>query len=114
VLASAAAGALLLVLTGCGTTLDESLTDLDVGECVKDPGQTGEVLELERVDCNAGNVLEVIDKFDVTEHEGFPGDSALDAIAADGCPGATTTWLQPTRESWEGADDRLVICFRRN
>jgi len=104
--------ALLVLLIACGG-LDSSLTDLEVGDCVKDPALLfqGEVESLDHVDCSEPGTLRVVRVFDITGFDDYPGQAIIDAEMVSGCPFDTVTTLFPTRESLEGADDREVVCF---
>jgi hypothetical protein len=96
---------------GCEeATLDESLTNLNIGECVRDT-PAAEVEELERVDCEDPEAVRVNEKFDLEGYGEFPGNETLDDIVIEQCPPETLVWLVPTKETWEQLDDRLVICF---
>ncbi len=99
------------VVFGCqGAVLDESLTDLNIGECVRDTPDE-EVEELERVDCTDAVAVRVVERFDIEGYSDFPGDETVDEIAIEQCPPEALVWLVPTEETWEQLDDRLVICF---
>jgi len=97
-------------VSGCAG-LDESLTDIQSGDCVADPGAVDEVLELKTVDCSDPGALLVTNTFEVTTYTEFPGDETLNSIAEADCAANASVWLVPTKESWELADDRLVACF---
>ena len=100
----------LSAVSACAT-LDESLTDIQSGDCVADPGAVDEVLELKAVDCSDPGVLRVTNTLQVTAYSEFPGEDTLNSIAEADCAANATVWLVPTKESWEIADDRLVACF---
>jgi hypothetical protein len=90
--------------------LDDSLTDLEVGDCIESPGLgVDEVDSVDAVDCGPGT-FRVIDRFQL-EGEDYPGDAALQDMIGSGCPIETVYTLGPTRDSWEKVDDRLVVCF---
>jgi len=109
-------------LTSCSD--DGDANDLGVGDCTNDD-LTGEVADVETVDCDESHVAEVYAVFDL-EGRDFPGDAETASQAEDGCNGPRfedyvgipynqstlyTTFLTPTEESWNDADDRTVICF---
>jgi hypothetical protein len=103
--------AIVLLASACGTKLDESLTDFEAGDCVINPG-IGEYTELERVDCTEEGAVRVVGKFEISGYsDEYPGDSVMEMEANDGCPETMQWYLVPTEESWEKADDRLVVCF---
>ena len=112
IIVAALAGLALVV--ACTGELDSSLTDFEVGDCIKDPsigtGQSEVVFSLDRVDCSEPGVLRVTQVFQVTQYDDFPGDAALASLVSSRCPLATFS-LAPTEESWNGADDREVDCF---
>ncbi len=101
------------IAVSCATTLDPSLTDLEVGDCVSNPG-TQEVEKLDAVDCDEPGAFRVASTFEVTDHTSFPGDIELQRIALEGCSLESTNWLVPTQESWGEADDRSVVCFEED
>jgi hypothetical protein len=104
------AACVTLLLVACGDeVLDDSLTDLEVGDCIESPGSSIEVDSVDQVDCGPG-ALRVIDRFDL-EGEEYPGDAALQDMIGSGCPIETVYTLGPTRDSWEKVDDRPVVCF---
>jgi len=89
-------------------TLDESLTNLKTGDCVKDPGES-EFETLERTACGGGNVLRVINTFQITGHSDYPGTMRIAEIAEARCSYSATTYFEPTPGSW-AVGDRLVVC----
>ncbi len=102
------------VTMACEATLDESLTDFQTGDCVMNPG-FGEYEELDRVDCTEPGSVKVVGMFDIEGYsDEFPGNSAIDDEAYDGCPASMEWYLVPTKDSWEMVDDRLVVCFAEN
>jgi hypothetical protein len=101
---------LAFLLAACGDEfLDDSLTDLETGDCIESPGSSIEVDSVDQVDCGPG-ALRVIERFEL-EGEEYPGDAALQEMIAAGCPIETVYTLGPTQDSWEKVDDRLVVCF---
>ena len=94
----------------CQSQLDPSLTELEVGDCVRDPGSATEVLKLDTVDCSEPDALRVTNTFEITGYDSYTGDAEIQDMAIEGCSPAPL-WLFPTEESWDEADDRLVVCF---
>ncbi|MDP2675000.1 MAG: hypothetical protein Q8Q00_08865 [Dehalococcoidia bacterium] len=97
------------------TTLDESLTNLKAGDCVRnpDPGQREmEVTELEKADCDDSGALLVTKTFELTGYDKFPGEALLDQLARGQCA-PSATYLAPTEESWEAKDDREIVCLKK-
>jgi hypothetical protein len=97
---------------------------LDEGDCVVDEA-TLTSAQVEAIDCGQPHVYELIGRFHVTGQE-FPGDAELNAQGQERCTGqifedyvgidyaSSVTYvspLNPTRETWEQADDRTVLCF---
>ena len=102
--------AFFLVVIACEKVLDESLTDLEAGDCVGGVG-LGDVAELDTVDCSEPGAFRVTNTFAITDFDSFPGFNAIDQIADSRCALDASLWLVPTEESWNEADDRLVVCF---
>lgn len=118
-------GALLVLglgLAACSS--DVAANDLEVGDCT-DQDLSGAVGEVDTVDCEESHTAEVFAVFDV-EGDDFPGTAEISAEAAEGCNGDRfedyvgvpyeeseiyTTYLVPTEETWNEADDRTIICF---
>ena len=100
-----------IVAVACEAQLDPSLTELEVGDCVRDPGTVNEVQGMDTVDCSEPDALRVAKKFEITGFDSYPGDSQVEAIAMEGCAPASL-WLFPTEQSWNEADDREVLCFQ--
>ena len=121
------AGALLALglvagLTACSG--DVAANDLEVGDCTEEE-LSGAVGEVDTVDCDESHTAEVFALFDL-EGDDFPGTSEIQAEAAEGCNGDRfedyvgtpyaeseifSTYLVPTEETWNDADDRTVICL---
>jgi len=103
----------LALLAACGG-LDSSLTDFEVGDCIKDPDflfGVEQLDSLDRVDCSEPGVLRAMRVFDITQYDDYPGDGTIDSLASSGCPFDSAMILFPTRDSWNQADDREVVCF---
>ncbi len=103
--------AFFLVFIGCEATLDESLIDLQAGDCVEATDESGVMFELNHTDCSDPGVLRVTKTFEITEWGVFPGAAMIDQFAQGECGPTASWWLVPTEESWNEADDRLVVCF---
>lgn len=96
---------------------------IKVGDCFND--QSGEqISDVPAVPCTDPHDNEVY--YDLTMPAGdYPGDSAVTDAAEKGCGDAFSTfvgvpyeestlefsYLFPTKDSWEGADDRLISCI---
>lgn len=106
--------AALGVLAGCGDkTLDESFSDLEVGDCIAD-STAQEVESVETVDCADEGALKVVGIFDIEGYgDDFPGIEVMDQEAVDGCPDTMDFYLIPLEESWEQVDDREVVCLEQ-
>ncbi len=102
--------ALGIFAIACQAQLDTSLTELEVGDCVRDPGTVAEVQKLDTIDCSEPDALRVTKTFEMTGYDSFPGDAEIQDRASEGCLPAPL-WLFPTDESWDEAEDRLIVCF---
>jgi len=102
--------ALGILALACEAELHSSLTELEVGDCVRHPGTVSEVQELKTIDCSEPDALHVIKKFEITGFDSYPGLSEVEAIAIEGGAPAPL-WLFPTEQTWNEADDREVVCF---
>ncbi len=112
IIVAALAGLVLVV--ACTGTLDPSITDFEVGDCIKDPNVgflREEVESLDRVDCSEPGTLRAMRVFQITQYDDYPGDAVIDSLAESRCPFESVVIFFPTRESWNGADDREVVCF---
>lgn len=121
-------------LTGDGTSRDESgdvvgggdvgALSLQVGDCLAD-STVGEVNDVPVVPCNESHDSEVFSVFDLPDGE-FPGDMTVDEDAEEGCTGEDFAeyvgieyaesdldvgFIKPSRDTWNGIDDREVICL---
>ncbi len=94
----------------CGGT---SVSDLEVGDCIRDAIPMGEVKTVQLVDCSEQHYARVLALFDVEEVEDseFPGLEELNSMAQERCPPETTNTMLPTERSWNEAGDREVICL---
>jgi hypothetical protein len=113
---------LALGLTACSKEV--AANNLEVGDCTNQD-LAGAVGEVDTVDCEESHTAEVFAVFDI-EGDDFPGTAEIQTEAADGCNGDRfeeyvgvpyaeseiySTYLVPTEETWNEADDRTVICF---
>jgi len=97
---------------------------LAVGDCFNDPDATDVVSSVEMVDCTEPHDNEVFATYDIVGSD-FPGQAAVQENAADGClsrfepfvgadyldSSLDVSFLTPSAESWDQADDREVVCF---
>ena len=68
-------------VAACGG-LDSSLTDLEVGDCIRDPEASTvaeEVGSLDHVDCGESGMLRVSQVFDITGYDDYPGDATVES-----------------------------------
>ncbi len=102
------------VLAGCGDKkLDESFSDLEVGDCIAD-SSAQEVESVDTVDCEQEGALRVVGIFDIEGYgDDFPGTGVIDVEAVEGCPEAMDFYLIPLEDSWEQANDREVVCLEQ-
>lgn len=109
------------VLGACSK--DVAANDLEVGDCSNED-LSGAVGEVDTVDCSEEHTAEVVGVYDI-EGDDFPGTSDIQAQAQERCTqeaqdyvgsgtvpsDASLTFLVPTEETWNEADDRTVICL---
>jgi hypothetical protein len=116
-----------LVALGFGFTAcskEVSANNLEVGDCT-DEDLSGAVGEVDTVDCADSHTAEVFALFDISGDD-FPGTADVQSQATEGCNGDRfeeyvgtpyeeseiyTTYLVPTEQTWNDADDRTVICL---
>lgn len=98
--------------------------DLQVGDCLQTEALATSVDDLTRP-CSAPHDGEVAGSYQVADAAAYPGVEALEAGAAQRCPGLAADALAPgtdpaglelfsvvpTAESWQGAGDRTVLCL---
>ena len=104
----------LTFVVACTGELDPSITDFEVGDCIKDPSiglAREEVESLDRVDCSEPGTLRATQVFQITRYDDYPGDAVIESLASSRCPLDADLLFFPTRESWNDADDREVVCF---
>lgn len=117
--------ALLLSLAFVATACTQgNVFSLTVGDCFNDPDATDEVSSVEMVDCGEPHDNEVFATYDIPGSD-FPGQAAVQENAADGClsrfepfvgaeyldSSLDVSFLTPSADSWDQADDREVVCF---
>lgn len=98
---------------------------LQVGDCLTEAAFTGGETDVAPVvPCEQPHPYEVYHEFELEDGE-FPGTDAIEGPATEQCSAAFTefvglpfeestlkiTWFEPTQESWDSADDRLVQCI---
>lgn len=103
---------------------DVGALSLQVGDCVESGG-VGSVTDLPVVPCDEPHQSEVIAVFDLPDGD-FPGASEASAAGEQGCTGDAfadyvgvdyresifrITYLVPTEQTWDAADDREVVCL---
>jgi hypothetical protein len=96
-----------------------------VGDCL-DSALGDEVESVEGIPCSNPHGFEVYHAFNLPEGDGsFPGDATVGSAADDGCLAAFDSFvgidywsssydfvtLVPTEGSWDGLDDREVLCL---
>ena len=117
--------ALVVLAVGLAACSKEvAANSLEVGDCT-DQDLSGAVGEVETVDCDESHTAEVFEVFDIDGDE-FPGSAEVQAQATEECQGDAfeeyvgvpyaqsevyATFLVPTEETWNEADDRTVICL---
>jgi hypothetical protein len=124
--AAAAAGLALLAAAGAACSDEDSVFNVEVGQCVEEVADlSGAVSELPDIDCDQDHEGEVIFLF---EHEGddddYPGGDALEEEASEECEGdafedytgtdfdesaIAILYITPSEDSW-GDGDRETIC----
>ena len=111
-----------LVVASCSTT-DVGVFDVEVGQCILIPQEAEAVQSLETVSCDEPHDGEIYELFDLDGDE-YPGETAIGEQSTFGCLEAFEpfvgidyqeslyyyTFLPPSLESWDGRDDREVIC----
>lgn len=133
-----AAGALTLVLAGCGPQAAErdaetgeitEATEADVfsitvGDCINSADLGTEVETVPTVPCDEPHDTEIFASTKLPDGE-FPGDDAIMEMANEYCLPAFETFigldydsseiyyqpLTPSQLSWDEADDREVLCM---
>jgi len=115
---------LAVLVTACSK--DVEANELAVGACVADLDAL-ESADIETVGCDEEHRFELIAKFDLDDEDDYPGDDEVRAAAEEECQGdrfteyvgrsydeaadVLVTPVPPSEDTWEGADDRTVLCF---
>lgn len=120
-------------LSGCGVLtglLGGNVLSVEVGDCfvVSDMEQSlseGAVTDVPLVDCDEPHDGEFFYAEDLPDGD-YPGEVAVDEQAMELCEGQAftdfvgadymtseiwTSYLVPTEESWDRADDREILCY---
>ena len=101
---------------------DVDALDLAVGDCLADEVDD-QVTSLPVVDCSEPHNSELFHAFDL-EGDEYPGDTEVQTISLETCQAefetfigvayADSIWdintIYPTEETWNGLDDREVLC----
>ena len=111
-----------------GNVTEESEIDifsLKVGDCLTEEALTGgETQTAPVVPCDEPHPYEVYHEFELEDGE-YPGTDAIYDVAVEGCEAVFNTfvgidwsestldytWFEPTQQSWEQANDRLIQCI---
>ncbi len=128
----------VLLLAGCSsdqTTRDDDGEIIEGGElgvfavqqgdCILFPDEDGDVESFEAVSCDEPHDGEIYQLFNIEGYEEFPGESVISSDAQAGCRAAFEpfvgidydssqyffTFLSPSEATWDGVDDREVICI---
>ena len=105
------------------TTEGVSVLHLQQGDCTGELSES-EVTEVDVIPCDEAHVNEVYHAYDI-EGDEFPGDDQVNEGAVEACSAEfepfvgvgyndsdlEVNYLVPTQESWDGDDDRSVLCF---
>lgn len=120
----------LAVLAGLGlvgtlAACQQQVATVDVGECLDSASLEGEITEIPTVDCTESHDAQVVGKFELADGD-FPGDDAIYDEAEAQCvvlfeefvgisweesSVPQMSWVPPSEETWNQADDREVICI---
>ncbi|GAB2611020.1 septum formation family protein [Pseudactinotalea suaedae] len=120
-LAALAGVGLISSIAACG---GGQVASAEVGECIVTSELGEEITEIPTVDCGEAHDAQVVGKFDLDDGD-FPGLDAIKAAADEGCVtefesfiGAAydessleVSYIHPTEDTWNQADDREVLCF---
>jgi hypothetical protein len=99
--------------------------DLEPGDCFLNPEST-DVSDVQRTECDEPHDAEVFAVFDLEfdRDADFPGASQVQSAAQEGCQAEFEGYvgqpyeespyflsaIAPTQRTWEGRDDREVVC----
>lgn len=121
--ALAVAGVLGLAasLSACSGLLGSQVATAEVGACANYSDLTGEITDIKTVDCTEEHDSQFVHKFDLPDGD-FPAD--IDTLAEEGCLAGFAefvgtdydsselllTYIKPTEQTWDQANDREVLC----
>lgn len=102
---------------------DIGVFDLQVGDCLAEFDDEGEVTTVRAVPCAEEHAAEIFVSVEVPDGDEYPGDQAIQDFAHDVCPDRFEefvgvpweeseydySYLGPTQTSWDGGD-REVLC----
>jgi hypothetical protein len=116
---------LVTTVAACGALGGGQIATAEVGDCV-DSSQMDDtnVTEIPTVDCTEAHDAQVVGKFDLEDGD-YPGTDAIATEADAGCTEAfedfigvaadqsslQISYVYPTEQSWDQADDREILCF---
>lgn len=104
---------------------DIDIFSLKLGDCIPQSAMSdGETNESAVVPCSEPHGYEVYHEFELADGE-FPGSEAIQEEVLDKCvpefgtfvglayeeSSLDLTWYEPTQESWDSGNDRLVQCL---
>lgn len=119
-LAALAGVGLISSIAACGG----QVATAEVGDCVVTADIPDDVTEIPTVDCGEAHDAQVVGKFDLDDGD-YPGDDAVTTAAEEGCvtefesfvgiaaadSSLQISYVYPTEQTWDQANDREVICF---
>ena len=124
-LAAMAGVGLIASIGACGALGGGQVATAEVGDCIvtAEMGED-EITEIPTVDCSEAHDAQVVGKFDLEDGD-FPGTDAIETAAEEGCvtqfesfigtpatdSSLTVSYIFPTEDTWNQADDREVLCF---
>lgn len=104
---------------------DQDVFDIELGDCITDTQNEGEVQSLPTVACSQPHTYEVFHEFDLEGSGSFPGEKGMEKDIVDQCYGKPfeefvgrpydnsaldVLYLHPTERSWKQGD-RTVSCL---
>lgn len=136
-LMTAVAAALLLAACGGEDTTTRDETDeiveggeigvfaVQEGDCISWATDSSEISSFSGVPCDEPHDGEIYELFDIAGFDEFPGDQVIGEQADEGCLAAFEPFIglewelseffftrfTPSQETWDGVDDREVICI---
>ena len=88
------------------------VTSLSSGECYNEATESDDLL-VELVDCSGEWEFRVLNSFDVTDADRYPGEDFIKRRANESCDQRSSYFLFPDAESWQ-LGDRTVNCLQEN